>query len=168
MGTECSRIASLCFVLALFMGCGRSATILKRDYRIVEGEIVSAGPTSLYVETQQGEVRIPRDQILDIDHPGNAAATFGVVLTAYGAANIAIGLPKCDKHGAAFCTGVFMPAVLGLVLTTYGLSVWGGSRGAMNRDFRGRKVKLSGTFVSPAYLSSEHGNSPGLVLSSSF
>jgi hypothetical protein len=45
---------------------------------------------------------------------------------AYGALNIAVGLPKCNDqvdNKAAYCTGVFLPAAIGAGLLIWGLIV---------------------------------------------
>lgn len=45
-------------------------------------------------------------------------------------ANIAVGVNQCEANGPAFCTGVFLPAAIGLPLMIYGVSVWASSRSA--------------------------------------
>jgi len=166
MKVQGSRVASLCLASMLLLGCGTSATVELRGGRFVEGQIVASDRNSIYLDTGDAEVTVPRDRIVDIDHPGNGAAITGIVLAAYGALNIAVGLPECDKRGAAFCMGVFLPATLGLGLTGYGFSVWGASRNALHRDVRGRE--LSRTFFSPTFVQSGGSKGPGLLLVSMF
>jgi hypothetical protein len=166
MGINVLRAASLGLVVMLSSNCGSSATITLQNGRLAEGQIIAGDRNSIYLDTGEAELTVPRDRIADVDHPGNGAAITGILLTAYGALNIAVGLPKCDKEGTAFCMGVFTPAVLGLGLTGYGFSVWGASRNAMHRDVRGRE--LSRTFVSPTYVYSGENKGPGLLLVSTF
>ena len=154
-------------VLVVLSGCGTSATIQLKNGRTVEGSIIAGDQRAIYLDVGDDRgVTVPRSGIVDVDHPGNGAATVGLILVAYGVANIAVGLPQCDKQGAAFCTGVFLPAGLGLGLATYGFSVWGGSRKAMHGDYRGRQVKRR--LLTPSYFYASGKGSPGLLLLSAF
>lgn len=166
MGTKSLRAASLCLAFVLLAGCGSSATITLQDGRLVEGQIIASDRNSLYLDTGEAELTVPRSRIVDVDHPGNGAAITGLILAAYGALNIAVGFSQCDKQGGAFCVGVFTPAALGLGLTGYGFSVWGASRNAMHRDVRG--LELSRAFVSPTFVYSNGNKAPGLALISTF
>lgn len=126
------RHGLVCFGLAAFAtGCGSTAVISKRGASApIEATIKRSTSDMIYVETAGTEIGISRDEITDIDHPGNVAATIGGVLTGYGLVNIATGVPQCEREGAAFCTGVFLPATIGGSLLAYGLSVWLGSTSA--------------------------------------
>ncbi len=120
----------LCLGLAAFAtGCGTTATITRRSEPPLEAKITRHDTRKVYVETFAGggEVGIPRQDVVDIDHPGNVAATIGGVLSGYGVANIIVGARQCDTQGAAYCTGVFLPAALGVPLLIYGVSMWGSS-----------------------------------------
>jgi|KBSMisStaDraftv2_1062788.scaffolds.fasta_scaffold362177_1 hypothetical protein len=111
-------------VTALAAGCGSTATITRYSGGTIDGEIVSADGRNVYIRRENQALAIPRQDIVDIDHPGNGAAVAGAILTAYGVLNIAVGAPQCDTKGAAFCTGVFAPLAIGLPLTIYGVVVW--------------------------------------------
>jgi hypothetical protein len=132
----------------------------------VEGEIIAGDSDAIYLDTGQSEVVLPRRKIIDVDHPGNGAATAGIVLAAYGALSIAVGYPKCGEQGTAFCLGVFTPEVLGLALTGYGFAVWTASRNVMNRDLHGRP--LARTLLSPTVLRDGGSKAPGLLLVSTY
>jgi hypothetical protein len=112
---------------ALLMGCGTTATITRINEPEIEGKIVSADDGMLQVETRAGNHSIPLQNVTDIDHPGNVAATIGTLLTGYGVANIALGAPNCERGGAAYCLGVFLPATIGLPLMAWGFATWGKS-----------------------------------------
>jgi hypothetical protein len=116
------RIAVIACVLA---GCSANATIIRgeRDGGTVYGKIVGVGERNLYVRTPSGEeIGVPRDEIEDIDHPGNVLALVGAAIVVSGAYNIWVGLPNCDSRSTAFCVAVVIPAVVGA-----GMSAWGGS-----------------------------------------
>jgi hypothetical protein len=128
-----SRIA-IALAVALF-GCGSNATIIRPDYSGVEGTIVGSSQDAIYLESHGEEVRVDRSEIRDVDLPGNVALTTGILLAAYGVANIVVAAPKCDKEGAGYCTGVFTPAALGFGLIVYGGKVYGSAL-RLTRNFR--------------------------------
>ncbi len=118
---------------SLICGCSTTATISRTNGRDIEARIERSTPGAVVVQTEGGsEVSIPRSEITDIDHPGNAAAVVGALLSAYGGLNIASGASKCSDNGGAYCTGVFLPAAIGVPMLIWGLSTWIGSTGATN------------------------------------
>ncbi len=126
--------ASSILVLApLVTGCGTTATISRSNVRPVEAKIVGSDPKSLYIEVPgtYDTRSIGRSDITDIDHPGNVAAVIGGIVTGYGIANIAIGASDCRRGGAAYCTGVFLPAAVGAPIFVWGLVTWMTSTGAV-------------------------------------
>lgn len=110
---------------ALLCGCGTKAIIQRANAPSFEGEIVKSDSEYLYVELDYSAtpMTIPRTEVRDIDHPGNVAAIIGGILSAYGVLNIIAGVEQCDKS-AAFCSGVFLPASIGLPTMIYGIAVW--------------------------------------------
>lgn len=157
----------LCAVgLGLLAGCGNSATIQAR-FGSIEGRIVAGDKENVYVEQASGLTRtIPKSDIVDVDHPGNVAATIGGVVTAYGVANIAIGSPQCEKEGAAYCVGVFLPATLGVSLLTYGLGTYIGSTSAMNQT--PERSVLGSLVVAPTHEFAGLPKTPGVSVGGSF
>lgn len=121
-------------MLIMLCGCSTTATISRTNGRELEGKIVGSNSSSILVETEgDSTLHIPRGEITDIDHPGNAAAVVGGFLGAYGILNIATGASACDTAGAAYCTGVFLPATLGASMLIWGLTTWSKSTGAAAR-----------------------------------
>lgn len=94
------------------------------------------------------------------------AATIGGVVTAYGVANIAIGMPQCEKEGAAFCTGVFLPATVGVSLLTYGLGTYIGSTSAMNKA--PEQSVLGSLKIAPTHEFAGLPKTPGVSVAGSF
>ncbi len=124
-------IACLCLAaLLVASGCGTTATIYTRRGQVVEAEILRTSGEELVIESRSGESTLRKDEITDIDHPGNVVLLIGGLIGAYGIANIIVGMPQCEKEGGAFCVGVFTPAAIGLGMTMFGGVVWGGSRKA--------------------------------------
>ncbi|HEY3498742.1 MAG TPA: hypothetical protein VGK73_28820 [Polyangiaceae bacterium] len=116
--------------LALLAGCSTTSTIIRVSEADVEGDIVGGSPQSIFVATDAGdEYEIPREDIAEIDYPGNVHTGVGIGVLTYGVLNIAVGVPQCtDRNGsdqAAFCAGVFLPAAIGLGLMAWGLVVNG-------------------------------------------
>lgn len=123
---------------ATTMGCGTMATISTRDGHTIEAEIVGSDSEDIHVNygNRGGADVIHRARVSDIDHPGNVAATIGTLVTAYGVANIAVGLPECDRQGAAYCTGVFLPAAIGLPIMVWGFYTYFSSVSAVSSGTR--------------------------------
>jgi hypothetical protein len=124
---------TILFLAPLVTGCSTTATISRPNMRPLEAKIVGSDPKNLYLEVPgtYDTRSIGRSDITDIDHPGNVAAVIGGIVTGYGIANIAIGAPDCDRKGAAYCTGVFLPAAIGAPIFAWGLVTWMTSTGAV-------------------------------------
>jgi hypothetical protein len=129
---------------SLLAGCGTTATIYRKNGQQDEATILRGNSTNVVVDTGAGERAIPREDITDIDHPGNVHATIGAFLLAYGILNIAVGTSQCQSKGAAFCTGVFLPATVGLGMSIWGLTIWTkSSNAARNTGPRGPELSLA-------------------------
>ena len=161
-----SRIAAIACVLA---GCSANATIIRseRDGGIVYGRIVGVGERNLYVKTPSGEeVGVPRDEIEDIDHPGNVLAVVGAAIAVYGIFNIWVALPNCDSRSTAFCVGVVIPAVAGAAMSAWGGSVYARSHAAAKSPVTaGRR---SSVFLLPSVQPGRSADALGLTLGGRF
>ncbi len=115
-------------VAALVMGCSSTATLTRVGAPEVDGKVVTSDSQTIYVETDGRTSPIARQSVTDIDHPGNVAAIVGGMVTAYGAANIVIGAPDCNRGEVAYCTGVFLPAALGAPMLLWGVATWARSK----------------------------------------
>jgi len=128
-----TKITVTLLAAILLCGCSTTATISRINGRQVEAKIQRSTPGAVVVQTDAGkEVSISRSDISDIDHPGNVAAVIGGLVSAYGALNIAVGAPRCGEGGGAYCTGVFLPAAIGVPMLIWGLSTWVGSTSAVS------------------------------------
>lgn len=115
----------------LICGCSTTAKISRINGGTIEAKIRRSTPGAVVVQTDKGsEASISRSDISDIDHPGNVAAVIGGLLSTYGAVNIAAGAPRCAEGGGAYCTGVFLPAAVGVPMLIWGLATWIGSTSA--------------------------------------
>jgi hypothetical protein len=88
---------------------------------------VGGSPETIFVRSDDDrEFEIKRDDISSIDYPGNVHAAVGGGVLGYGVLNIAVGMPKCNEQTDAkfaYCTGVFLPAAIGLGMIIWGLVV---------------------------------------------
>ncbi|AUX45499.1 uncharacterized protein SOCE26_069910 [Sorangium cellulosum] len=90
----------------------------------------------------------------------------GGVLTAYGALDVGVGLPRCETEGAAFCTGVFLPIGIGLPVMIWGIATNTGSRSAVNESpVTGQRGSL---FVVPTHQFAGRPDTPGVSLGGTF
>ncbi len=131
-------------LLALLCGCSTTATISRKGGPTVEAKIQRSDREYLFVKTEdKAEAVIPRAEVADIDHPGNATAVLGGLLSAYGVLNIVSGLETCSESegavGVGYCTGMVLPAAVGAGMLIWGLTTWGNS------------LNAAGNNTSPAY-----------------
>ena len=128
------RGLSIGFLATISMGCGTTATIYRSDELIFEGTIEGGSRDRILVTSKDGmRKEISREEIVDIDHPGNVHALIGGIVLAYGIGNIAVGMEECQSSGdGAYCVGIFTPAAIGTGLLAWGLATWTGSRGSVN------------------------------------
>jgi len=124
----------------LCAACSTTSTIARIHEGPIEGDIVGGSSESIFVARDSGgECEIKRDDVSSIDYPGNVHRNAGVAVALYGALNIAVGLPECNErteHKAAFCTGVFVPAAIGLGLIAWGIAVEHGQTSAVRDTSR--------------------------------
>ena len=72
-----------CLLLGAFAGCSTTATISRTNGPAFEAEILGSDANSLRVRDDYGrEFAVAREEVADIDHPGNVLSTIGVVLIA--------------------------------------------------------------------------------------
>jgi len=145
--------------------CSTTATIRRSNGLEEEATVVGRSRTALLIKNGEHERQIPYHEVADIDHPGNVHAVVGTLLLAYGVLNIVVGAPRCEKQGAGFCVGVFLPAALGAGMTGWGLTVWSSSRGAAADPEPSRKSELT---LAPWMLRTDHGYQGGGALRLSY
>lgn len=121
-------------LVALEAGCSTTSTISRLRGPDVEGDIIGGSPDEIFVVNDNGRTfAIARDDISEIDYPGNVHAVVGGVVLGYGVLNIAAGMSECSKtsdNQAATCTGVFLPAAIGTAMMIWGIVVNQGQKSA--------------------------------------
>lgn len=153
--------------LVLLTGCGTTATITRADDTTVEAKIVGGDRYDVLVEAPSGGQRsIPRSDIADVDHPGSTAGVLGGIVTAYGIANIAVGFPRCETEGPAFCTGVFLPMGIGAPIMLWGIFTNLASRRALDKP--PSSATQGSLFVAPTHQFAGRPDTPGLAVGGTF
>jgi hypothetical protein len=104
-------------------GCGMSALIETKQGQRIDARIIGGSPGSIYVAGDNHErFTMRRDEIADVDFPGNVMMLGGATLTAFGAYRLWFGDTTCGGLGqAGNCLGAVMPAVGGLLVFAWGL-----------------------------------------------
>lgn len=132
-----------CTPFALLLGmccasCSTTATIHHKNGRQLEVTLVGSDNDHIYFKTEKGASRLAKENVTDIDHPGDVDIIVGLLLSAYGVLNIAVGHERCDTEGSAYCVGVYAPLTLGVALTGFGLITYSESTSALEN-----KVKVN-------------------------
>jgi hypothetical protein len=127
------RGIALGLALGATTGCSTTATVTRNDGTSIDGWIAGGTQDSVVVDSRVGRrSEVPRNQIRDIDHPGNVHAIVGGSVLAYGGFVIASSFPDCRASSDANleCTATLVPAVIGAGILTWGLVTWLGSKEA--------------------------------------
>jgi hypothetical protein len=127
--------SAILLLAPLMTGCGSTATISRVKAPVIEAQIVSSDESTLHVQTSSAgdTISIARNDVTDIDHPGNVAAVIGGIISAYGLVNLMVGAPKCERESVAYCAGVLLPATIGLPMMIYGITMWSASTSAAEK-----------------------------------
>jgi hypothetical protein len=84
------RVAAATAVALAVSACSTTATIQRFDGPDVEATIEDSDARGLYVRASNGRIyRLDRNQVGDIDHPGNVALTVGAALVGMLAITVA-------------------------------------------------------------------------------
>jgi len=114
------------FVLCAFAGCSTTATISRTNGPEYEAEILGSNANALRVRDDYGrELRVPREEVADIDHPGNVLYTIGVVLIAVSVPMFIAAAANRSQSGQSDWSGMELAfgipeAVTGLCLAIPG------------------------------------------------
>jgi hypothetical protein len=123
-------IAALALCAALIPaaagGCSTSALLQTRYGGTVEAHVVGGSPGSVYLANKEhGKFTLRRDDVTDVDYPGNVMLFAGAGLLAAGGLGLWLGDTRCGSVGdAGTCAASVVPAVAGLLLATWGAFVY--------------------------------------------
>ena len=109
-----------CLILCAFAGCSTTATISRTDGMAYEADILASDANSLRVRDSYGrEMIVSREEMADIDHPGNVIYTIGLVLIAMSVPMIIGDLSHQGKSQQSEWSG--MGLVIGIPEAVTGL-----------------------------------------------
>jgi hypothetical protein len=126
------RAAALSVAISL-AGCSTTATIHRVNGPAYEATILESDPTSLDVRGDDGRpYRVPRQQVSEIDHPGNVLATVGAALAGFAgliawAAATDHSQSQSDRRNAAIVVSTVY-GLPGLLMAVAGGSIWFSSK----------------------------------------
>lgn len=106
--------------------CATTATVETRGGGAVEAHILGGSPGSVYLaDRQHGRFTLRRDDITDVDHPGNVMLFAGGGLLAVGGIGLWFGNTRCGSAGeAGSCAASVVPAIAGLLAAAWGAYVY--------------------------------------------
>ena len=123
-------------LLTVLCGCSTTATVSLRNGQRFEAKIRRGTQDALVIKTGEGwEVPIPREEISNIDHPGNTFAVAGVLVGALGFLSLAKSEQACGMQTTFSEQTCFVisavPLTLGASMLAWGLTTWLGSTRAV-------------------------------------
>jgi hypothetical protein len=115
--------------------CSTTATISRRHGPAYEAEIVGSDADTLRLENGDGQaLLVPREDVVDIDHPGNVLMTIGAVILGVGTINVLgtygqlIEPMSGQSQNQAAAAATVVAIIPGAILTVVGAIIYGRSR----------------------------------------
>jgi hypothetical protein len=103
--------------------CGTTSEIENRSGGVVEARIVGGSPGSVYLASpDHGRFTMRRDDIADVNFPGDVLIGGGLALTGVGVWRLRVGDTDCATFGdVGTCVLNIVPAIAGLLVVGWGL-----------------------------------------------
>ncbi len=135
------------FVMA--SSCSTTATVLTRDKKTVEAEIIGGDRDVLLLRNPYGlESVVRRTEVRDIDHPGNVLALVGGLFAGGSALDLAVlgGVCATTSRSSSSCTTIFATmgtaTAIGASLLVWGLWQWLTSKNAVTNSLENPPVPI--------------------------
>jgi hypothetical protein len=113
----------------LCWSCGTRAIVSLRDGSSVHGRTLPGTTEEARVLTREGdEVRVPRKEIEDVDHPGTAAAVVGAALATVATTFAVVSSATCEDGADMYsrnCAALTWVLMSPAIVTGSSLVVWG-------------------------------------------
>jgi hypothetical protein len=120
-----ARVGAVGLLALAAIGCSTTATVVRRDGTELEGTINGGTPTGVVVTTEDGQgAHIPRDDIREIDHPGNVHAIAGGLFVLLSGMMLVGQSESCDRNPSGECWAFLIPGAIGTTLLIWGIPVW--------------------------------------------
>jgi hypothetical protein len=133
-----AALAVFALIPAAGGGCSTTASIEMKTGGTVEAHVVGGSPNSVYlVDREHGKFTLRRDDIRDVDLPGNVMLLAGAGLFAAGGVGLWFGDTHCASFGeTGTCAASVVPAIAGLLAAAWGAYVYRRSARALHDTSR--------------------------------
>ncbi len=115
--------------------CGTRAVVSLHDGSSVHGRTLPGTTEEAFFLTREGdEVRVPRENIEDVDHPGTAAAVVGTALATVATTFAVVSSATCEDRADMYtCADLAWVLMSPVIITGASLTVWGVSVGLQSK-----------------------------------
>jgi hypothetical protein len=112
-------------VTLVTFACSTTATVVRRDGSELEGTINGGTPYGVIVTSEDGRAQeIRRDDITEIDHPGNVHAIVGSLFLLLSGMMLVGQSDSCDRNPPDDCWTFLVPGAVGAGLMIWGIPTW--------------------------------------------
>ena len=108
-------------VLAVLVGCAPPATVTRTDGRLFEGRITGGDTQHVFVAGEP----VARQDIRDIDHPGNVQAAVGTGMALAFGIGSGAALAQVIDRGTGDVRGLVLGCSTGMFLLSAAMGTWG-------------------------------------------
>ena len=129
MGRRSLVVAATARLLLLSLavgGCSTTSNVEMRSGATYEAHIVGGSPGSVYLSNKDnGRFSVRREDVVDVDLPGNVAILGGIALGAVGGWRLRVGDTRCGTFAdVGTCMLNVAPLVVGFFVTMWGSYVY--------------------------------------------
>ncbi|HEY7370647.1 MAG TPA: hypothetical protein VIF57_00620 [Polyangia bacterium] len=120
-------------LLPLVVGaCATTTTVETRSGNVYEAHTVGGSPGSVYLANKSlGRFSVRREDVADVDFPGNVQILGGLALSAFGGWRLVSGDTQCSGFGdIGNCMVNVVPSIAGLLIALWGTYVYVRARSA--------------------------------------
>jgi hypothetical protein len=106
--------------------CATTTTVETRSGNVYEAHTVGGSPGSVYLASKvDGRFSVRREDVADVDYPGNVQILGGLALSAFGGWRLVSGDTRCAGFSdIGYCTVNVVPAIAGLLIALWGTYVY--------------------------------------------
>jgi hypothetical protein len=134
---------TVCVALFAFTACSNTATITRRSGPNFEASIEDSDSESVYVRSGNGALyRVPRNDIVDIDHPGNVDLIIGAILVGVTPAVAVDAAGESATNRVGMATAAVLFGLAGIILGIHGGIAWSSSISSASKLDRPARVQF--------------------------
>jgi len=106
--------------------CGTTTTVETRSGNVYEAHTVGGSPGSVYLASKaKGRFSLRREDVADVDYPGNVQIFGGLALGAFGGWRLVSGDTRCAGfNDIGNCAVNVVPSIAGLLIALWGTYVY--------------------------------------------